>query len=241
MLKNKNLTREELNHIMQYSKLYKGGESIICEGKNEFSVIKLFAENGTLIPMSDNKEKKLNLLYQMNPDYSTKVLSTISCNGTLVGFEQSSNPDYITLKQLNIMYFKDMLYQLRKIKEILEYFSSIGIIYGDLALRNILINTETGELVFCDMDNTQIDDYKMDLVPSELYEYKELRGIDFGVHPYQHNNLLLRALYEDIYTIAPRTIRRTFKRPARKIIDTMLTPEFYTDEYLIDHIKKLNR
>ena len=38
-------------------------------------------------------------------------------------------------------------------KKILEYYHSKDIIYGDVKDDNILINSVTGKISFCDMDN----------------------------------------------------------------------------------------
>ena len=53
--------------------------------------------------------------------------------------------------------------------------------------------------------------------------------------------MLLRSINNDIYFITNSEIRRYFKRPGKKIIEGMRNPEFFEHEYLIDHVKKLNR
>ena len=91
------------------------------------------------------------------------------------------------------------------------------------------------------MDNVDVGGYPVNAVPWDVYEYKQLRGIDYGIHPYMHNVVLLRALSEDIYTISNSSRRKHFKLSGYKILSSMQQPEYFNDGYLIDHIKKLNR
>ena len=110
--------------------------------------------------------------------------------------------------------------------------------YGDVAPRNILINKDSGRLVFCDMDNIKLDNFEMDLVPPTFYYYSESRGIDDGVQPYMHNIMTLKAFGLDMLCSTNYELKKYFKRTGRKIVDSMKKPDNFNDEYIIEHIKK---
>lgn len=242
-LPNKDFTRKELYDLLNYSKIDKGCEAVVCEGPTEYSAYKIFVKDLDISPMSDNKEKKINLLYQLDLDYSTKILSTMSCEGNLFGFEMISDPDLKAYKIWDLPFPRDeMLYYLKQTRMILDYMRSNGVLYADFDPRNVLFDRKTGLILFCDMDNAGVDNLPVDVTPWDLYEYKEARGLDFGVHPYMHNSLLLKTLSEDMYTMNFNSQRRKyFKRSGFKTLDSMLDPTKFDDKYLIDHIKKLNR
>lgn len=241
-LPNKELSREQLLHLLNYYKISKGGEAVVCEGPTDYSAYKIFVENMEIKPMSDNKEQKVNLVYQADLDFSTKILSTISCNGELVGYEMASNPFWNAYKFHDfILDEEELLYFFKRTRDILEYLKSKDVIYADFDPRNVLINRGNGDIIFCDMDNVSIGGYPCDVLPWDLYEYKNIRGIDYGVHPFMHNINLLKALNEDVYTIQPFTRYKLFRRPAKAIIESMKEVEDFNEGYLIDHIKKLSR
>ena len=113
---------------------------------------------------------------------------------------------------------------LKETKKVLEYFTSKGIIYGDMEPRNILFNRGTGEVKFCDMDNIQIDNCKIDVFPYSLIEYNETRGIDDGVHPYMHNRLVLGAFDLDMYCSSKYALKKVFKTLCFPVISNPLPP-----------------
>ncbi len=241
-LPNKNLTVDEVYHLLNCCRISKGGEAVVCEGSSDYSVYKLFTKEFQFAPMSENKEKKIELLYQLDLDFSTKILSTLSCKGNLIGYEMTSDPCFDTYKLHDLIIDSDeLLHYLKRTREILDYFRSKGVIYLDFDPRNTLINRGNGEIMFCDMDNVEVGGYSVDAVPWEAYEYKETRGIDYGIHPFMHNVILLRALNEDTFSIKySKNKRKYFKLSAYKTLHSMMHPIYFDDVYLIDHIKKLN-
>lgn len=231
------LNEKQVLELLTKHKLVTGGEATICEADTPYTLYKLFSEHGIPKPMGDNKEKKVTNLYQRQIDYSVRPVSTISLNDIIIGFEMINEYD-LEIFKLYQLSNEELLYFLRESKNILEYFSSKGIIYGDVDPRNILFNRYTGEIKFCDMDNTQIDIYPMDKLPFTLTEYEKMRGIDNGVHPYMHNRMTLRALELDLYCSSKSDIRKRFKRPTEKIISSMRDPREFNDEYVITYMKK---
>lgn len=240
-LPNINLSKKEFNECLA-NRIFTGGEAFICESQTSDTIFKFFHSHKNLIPMSENKEKKINELYKKQLNHCTLPISTISVDGVLYGYEMYYEEFFKTYKLYEIAFDNEqLLHFLKETKKILEYFTAHNIIYGDFDTRNILFNRDTGEVIFCDMDNIQLDDYPIDKIPCSLGDYYLFTELDDGVHPYMHNKMLLRAINSDIYFISNYEIWRYFKRPAKKIIEGMRNPEFFDNEYLIDHIKKLNR
>lgn len=231
------LDEKQFNQIITRGRITTGGEAIICRGENPYTLYKIFDRYGKPKPMGENKEKKIIALYNRQIDYSVRPISTISFNDVIVGYEMVDEYDLDTLKLYQLT-SEELLHFLKETKKILEYFSSKGIIYGDMEPRNILFNRFTGEVKFCDMDNIQIDDYKMDVFPYSLIEYNETRGIDSSVHPFMHNKMILGAYNLDLYCSNTYALRKVFKRQGRKIIESMREPVDFKGEYALTYMKK---
>lgn len=233
---NISLDEKQVNRILTMGRIVTGGEAVICRGDNPYTLYKIFDRHGKPKAMGDNKEKKVIELYNEQIDYSVKPISTISLGDMIIGYEMVDEYDFDCLKLYQLT-SEELLHFLKETKKVLEYFTSKGIVYGDMEPRNILFNRYTGEVKFCDMDNVQIKDYKMDVFPYSLIEYNEMRGIDEGVHPYMHNKMILGAYNLDLYC-SSYELRKVFRRTGRKIIESMLEPKSFNDEYALPYIKK---
>ena len=240
MLPNKELTLKEFKQIINYNRFDFGGEAVICETDNAYSLYKIFTHMQEPKTMKKSKVKKIELLHEIQPDYCITPIRTISLSGKIIGYEMTTDPNLETYKLYQLTN-EELRYFLTKTKEILEYFSSLGIIYGDINYRNILFNRDTGEIKFCDMDNISINGIPMDIVPYTLQPYFHERGLDNGVHPYMHNIMTLKALNMDSYWATKAELRQNFKRPVIKIVSSMINPRDFNKEYIIQHIKKLTR
>ena len=237
---NKNMSAHEVKTLLTKGKITSGGEATICKGENPHTLYKIFESFGEPIAMGYNKERKIIELYVCNPDYTVKPISTISLDGTIIGYELTDEYTFDSFKNDYDLWKLDkneLRHFLNETKRILEYFSSKDIIYGDITPRNILFNRYTGEIKFCDIDNIQIYNYKMDMIPFILADYYEFRDIDDGVHPYMHNFMTLNALGLDLYCSTTHEFRKSFKRPGRKVIESMKNIETFNDEYIITHLK----
>lgn len=237
---NKELSEKQVKIILSNYKINSGGESTICESDKSYTLYKIFTKDNSPIEMSDNKEKKIVRLHELDIEHSTKPISTISMNGKLIGYEMLNHEDYRTYKLYELMVKKQILIQyLKQVREILDYFSKKEIIYADMYERNILFNIKTGDIIFCDMDNVQIEELGVDMFPLSIAEYRMTRGLDDGIHPFLHNKMLLRAFNLDEYFITNKDIFKLFRFGTKKIINTMMDPEEFDDKYLIDYLKKL--
>ena len=230
------LNTEQIKELTTQYKIARGGEGIICEGITNNTVAKIFAKHGEIKPMGDNKEHKIFELYKRQLEHTTIPVRTISYKGILVGYEMTTDPYFDTYKGYQLSY-EEQKHLLLKTKDILEYFYSKGIIYGDFELRNILLNRETGDIIFCDMDNTQVDDYPIDKRPGNLEYFYLCRAIDGTVHPFMHNILTLRLNELDPFS-SRYAINKVFNKPAHKIAHSMRQPVEFIPEYVIDYIKK---
>ena len=236
---NINLSSQELKRLLERSFFSCGGESIICKAPNSHSLYKIFSQGKNVTSMNENKERKITRLYELSIEESVKPLSTISCNGTLIGYEMTYDEADVRAYPL-IFTSDDTIYFLQETARILEYFKTKNIIYGDIAYRNILFNKVTGKFKFCDMDNIQLEDFPIDLIggASDLATYNESCGIDSKTDAYMHNIMTLSTLGIDYPYHYDEELADTFTEPALRIIDSMKNPQEFTGEYAIQYVKK---
>lgn len=245
-LPNINITDTEYRYIRQQEETF-GGEGIICSTGKKNTLYKLFTDaNGNICPMTENKVKKISELYRKNLPYLVKPLSTISCNGEVVGYEMTYDKDDRALHCLPHLERKKLIDALKKSKEALQYFSSKDVIYGDVSEANILLNTKTGQITFCDIDNMQVGQYSIDVKGYALMKYYEKTGvIDEKADAFVHNLLTINKLhftsasYTEILNALRRGVYPTkFKRQSREVFASMAEPEIFTGDYVIQYIKR---
>ncbi len=253
-LPNLEITKEEADFLLEnpYSV---GGEAIICPG-GRLTLLKLFVnhhlheqisgseyyDSRDLLGMSDNKLKKIEVLYQKEPQGLIKPLRTLSINKKLIGYEMS--------KEIGAFQYapkatkpNDNISILTQSGKILRGLAQLNMTYGDVSPRNILVNAKTGEVTFCDVDNMRIGDYPIDIMDPELFEYGETRAYDHTADAYMHNLLTLYSLTnsetnEDVLNmIEAGIIPNIFNRRGRTTIESMTSPETFNGEYAIQYIK----
>ena len=240
MIPNKELSVNEFKKIINYQKINFGGEAIICESDNPYTLYKIFSHCDDIKSISENKLRKLELLYELNPKYTIQPISTISLNDVIIGYEMSTDFGLETYKTYQLSPY-ELKYFLNETKKILEYFSSIGIIYGDINPRNILFDRNTGEIKFCDMDNISINGLHMDTLPFNLQYYETERKIDESVHAFMHNIMTLRAIGLDSFWASRWDLKKNLKRPGYKTVLTMSKPKNFNNEYILPYVKKLTK
>lgn len=245
------LTSSEFDEILDLQSFNReGGEAIICESGKNNSLYKLCYDNYTqeVIPLSDNKFRKILTLYEMNLEHSVKILSTISVNGCLFGYEMSYNHLDIALNKTTLNR-KQTIEVLKQSSEILKYYSRHSIIYGDVKRDNILINRKTGKVTFCDMDNIQIDSLPIDVKGRELSHFLNQYGrMDAKADSYMHNLLTLQQFgFPNQYTTLEGVIMTlengvipedTFTEEGQAIFHSMKDPKNFNGQYAIQYVKK---
>ena len=244
---NINLTEADYQIIIHAGEVISGGEAIICRSDKEDTLYKIFPGSDKHTPglMSDNKYKKILAQYENPLENSVRPLSTLSYYGNLIGYEMTYDKNDIPL--WNMRPKRNILLQyLNETKRILEYYASKDITYGDVKGNNILINCHSGQVKFCDMDNIRLGQYPIDLVVYCLENFVSTYGcIDEKADAYMHNLLTLERLiyknipYRDIINFLEQgQYPRRFERPVRAVIDSMVEPENFTGEYIIQYAKK---
>ena len=242
---NINITQREYENF-QKNFCQRGGEGIICH-KDDTSLYKLFIDpKGNASPMPENKQVKILSLYQKKLLYSVKPLSTISYQGEIVGYQMTYNPHDCPLENIALLDRKTLIKILKKSKNILEYFASKDITYGDVTADNILVNIKTGEITFCDIDNMRVGTHKIDTIGSVLARYYEKNGIiDAKADAYMHNLLTIKKLscpyqYESeiIKDLRREIYPKKFKQHAQQVFQSMTKPEKFNGEYVIKYVKR---
>lgn len=240
------LTGKEYNKLVFQTKIYTGGEGIIClSAKN--SLYKIFTEYQSKIPigLSDNKYSKIKELYSNPIEYMIRPLSTISLDGELIGYEMTYDKDDIDLYNAKINK-KQLITSLQQTSEILKYFASRDITYGDVKANNILLNKKTGQLKFCDIDNIRLGEYPIDLLHDQIDSIVlDLDAIDETVDMYMHNLMTLQLLHdpkydydEILYNLSEGKYKEYYEKAAQETLDSMTEPAKFTKEYIIQYIKR---
>lgn len=243
---NISITPQEYRMLQKSSKA-RGGEGIICTNENPNSLYKLFlSPKDDLCPMPENKQKKIIELYRRRISHITEPLSTISCDGELVGYEMTWNRDDRCLEKLPELSRKELIRILKQSMEILKYFDKQDITYGDVQADNILVNIRTGKITFCDIDNIRIGQYPIDAKGYSLTRYYERTGvIDGKADAYMHNLLTMKTLApnnpfesEILRDIRLGIYPTGYKQRALPIFESMSSIENFTGEYIVQYIKR---
>lgn len=240
------LTKEEYQQLLK-QKAMRGGEAIISTSGNPNTRYKLFMNQPLYeSPMNENKTKKIVELHRKNLPHLVQPLSTISYNGRMVGYEMTFDKFDRSLESLTHLPRKKLIKVLRQSKEILEFFATQDITYGDVTADNILVNIKTGVVTFCDIDNMQVGQNPIDIKGFSLSRYYSKTGIiDRKADAYMHNLLTIKKLsspdkYEStIMQELERGIFPTkFKQGAHPIFESMAHPQDFNGDYVIQYIKR---
>lgn len=243
---NLNLTDEEYLALIKHP-ITRGGEGIICPGTKPNTLLKIFIDlSYKQYPMSENKEKKIIQLYQMNLDELVKPLRTISYKGQIIGYEMSYDQFDIVLKKM-VFPRKDLIKVLKTVREKLENLSQKDITYGDVTEDNILYNRKNKTITFCDIDNIRLGNLPIDAKGFSLNKYYSLTGtIDKKADAYMHNLLTIKSLSYDYDTYDNQILLdlkrgnypTKFKQQAIEIFKSMEEPQSFTGEYIIQYVKR---
>ncbi len=254
------ITEEELEAIrLDRNNDDYGSEGLIIKGDNKRRVRKIFYDNFGMIfvtqeeveKVSQNKLKKLQKLYQIKSfDNDVKIQNTISCNNRLVGYDMVSQKINYPYKTAPIPKEEKIKF-LKQVKKKLEYFHSMGIVYGDVKADNILIDKRNKSISFCDLDNIQIDENPIDMYNKHIYNFQdENRLLDKNTDYYMFNLLLLNELLYEHYDyeymirrlkkdVEMKQFHNIFNEKGMENIKKLVNvKKKYNGRYLIDNLKK---
>ena len=247
LMPNIKLTSSEVEKLKDKYVDY-GGESYITTGRRGtlYKIFKSTEDIEKTKNINENKFQKVLQLYNMNDlNYSIIPLSTISLNGEFIGYEMTHDKDDESFFS-TIISKKEKIEYLKKVKDALIYFESKDIVYGDIKCDNILLNQRTNQIKFCDMDNIQLEDYKMDVIDDDYEQFVDENGfINKDVHPYMYNLFLMEELEsksfyhrEIVEKLQNGYIPEYFIDEAGPILKKMLSRYNGYNEYLVDYLKK---
>lgn len=235
MLHNIELKELEVAHLKGNEYDY-GAESKIYK-TNRGTVYKIFSDMPKDI--QENKFQKVKLLFERNIDFMIDILSTISCNGEFIGYEMPFIKDCFWQVNLNET---EKIQYLKQLKQFLLKLEDNDITYADIKDDNIFI--ENHKLKLGDIDNTSIDNYKMDLIPAVLDRIYHDGIFEADCHSLMHNNFTVYTLDKKIITNFSTLSTSDFNRYNKKgngIIKKMslvnYLPSLYNKNYLIDNLK----
>lgn len=245
-LPNLNLSEREYLDLINHP-ITRGGEGIICPGTKKDTLFKIFIDiYGISNPLSENKERKITRLFQLDLDSLIKPIRTISYKGQIIGYEMSYDQLDITLRDTTLPR-KELIKVLKQSRDSLIELSKHDITYGDVTEDNILYNPKTKKIKICDIDNIRIGNLPIDAKGYTLQKYYSLTGtIDEKADAYMHNILTLKSLSYDYSTYDTSILvdlRRgiyptSFKQTARPILDSLNDPTSFSGEYIIQYIKR---
>lgn len=189
-MENLDVSKKELE-IIKMGLKYSGSEANIYEATNK-SLYKIFESLSK--KELENKKKKIELLIKKQIPFFKNPIRTLLCEGKFIGYELEYDLNDIIWWNVCIPK-EEKIKQLKVLKQKLIFLEKEGIIYGDLKDDNLLINSKTNEISFCDVDNVQIDNYRMDKILNVLQPLYNSNGIyKSDIHIYMHNLFTLNEL-----------------------------------------------
>ena len=146
----------------------------------------------------ENKLAKITSLALTGPfQNQVSILNTISYQDSFIGYDMSYDEESITFSDCAFSQAEKIKY-LKQIKEKLNYFHTLEIVYGDVRTENILYHPQTDSISFCDLDNVQVGSHPIDLYHGLIYPFVDENGlIDPAMDSYVYNFLLLGLLGND--------------------------------------------
>lgn len=257
-LPNINIDPRSLNRLFM-TQLTSGGEAIITRSFQPNTLFKIFADYNVqrcsdsfgvpfrtdLIEMSDNKFAKIKRLYEMQLEHSVKPVSTLSMAGRLIGYEMTYDKDDKSLANAKLP-IEETIRVLEESKKILEYFQEKDITYGDVNSGNILVNQNTGQISFCDVDNMRIGQLPIDVKGKNSTIYGILGGKAEYLDAYMHNIMTLyefsnkdfEFLFSPVSEIVKKDHSKFLTADSKETLASMEEPKTFNGEYIVQYVKK---
>lgn len=112
-----------------------------------------------------------------------------------------------------------------------------------------MVNQKTGKLSFCDIDNIQIGQFKMDEILKVLNDFHHNNYFYYeDTHVYMHNLFTIKELYKSFdnyqdlitYMKYSELVDSPFNDCGKKIIKQLCQKKNIDSHYLIDNLKKVS-
>lgn len=244
-MRNLELTEQQLENIRLGFK--QSGSAASIYNATDHSLYKIF-KNHISEEVLDNKKKKIEMLNELQVPFFRNPIRTLSLNEKFIGYEIEYNKEDRMWWEFSLK-TEDKIRLLQELKEKLCFLSKKGIIYGDLKDDNLLINSKTGNISFCDIDNVQIGNRKMDHILCELdYAYKHYDFYPEEVHIYMHNLFTANEFFGSFdnynhllhYLKCKKIIDSPFNDQGNKVIKQLSLGIKTNPIYLIDNLKKVS-
>lgn len=195
----------------------------------------------------ENKFCKIKTLFRYGNLFDNEFypLATYSYEGKFVGFHGPWLPySSMNFSTLNM---REKIFYLKKIRQKLESFHEIGIVYGDIKDDNIFIDTSSKKVTFVDIDNMKIGAYPMDLMSNSAKNFIANYGkVDKKLDSYMMNLLTIDLLqhhsgwYDEIIAnLQLGFVPQKLDIPQNKklIYEMGHVGQSYCGGYLIDHVR----
>ena len=253
MLSNIELSKEELDFVQKnYQNFGQESKIIFLESGK---VRKIFNDSFGLNNLEkeekeeirENKLRKMISLSQ-NKNFHNGItpIATLSFEKKFIGVDLTTNPNFIEFGAARLDR-KESLFYLKLIRQKLEEFHQMGIVYGDLRGDNILIDPEEQTVSFCDLDNMQIHNYPINLQSHILRPFFYDGFLDEKADVFMYNLLLIDALdnyysgYQEIIHALEMGYQPNYLiREARNILEQIkvgYASGIYRGPYLDSYVK----
>lgn len=257
-LPNINIDPRSLNRLFMMQ-LASGGEAIITRSFQPNTLFKIFADYNVQrcsdsfgvpfrtdrIEMSDNKLEKIKKLHEMDLEHIVKPVSTLSMNGRLIGYEMTYDEENKSIVNAKLS-MEETIKALKESRKVLEYFQGKDITYGDVNSGNILVNQNTGQISFCDIDNMRIGTLPIDVKGKNATIYGILGGKEEYLDAYMHNIMTLYEfsnkdfafLFSPVSEIVQKDHSKFLSEGAKETLKSMEEPKTFNGDYIIQYVKK---
>ncbi len=254
-LPNIELTPLEVTMLLKNSYSY-GGEAVISKYEN--SLAKLFSrvdqlpissewgsDANRLTGMSDAKLRKIERLYELQLPGLVSPLATLTVDGHLIGYTMTHDKDDFVFR-VPYRPNKTTYQMLHQTQETLETLAQNDMTYGDLYVRNILYNSNTGKTTLCDIDNMKVGDIPMDVFPPQLRFYLGGKEDDPNTDAFMHNLLTMYCVTKALsYEKVLESIQNKklygitlLTKSGRETLQSMKDPENFDGKYLVKSLRK---
>ncbi len=232
-LPNIEITKEQLKYGREQISFDSGAESILYELPSIFgsgTVAKIW-KNGRQ-EVIQNKFEKIKRLYQieeLRKINDITILKSISCNGDIIGY-LTNRVFYHPMAKGNFTRIEKLKYLLLA-RQKLQQFLDLGILYGDISNKNILVSKN--DVCFCDLDNVAYQELKMDIEPLILdYFLSDYGKLDEKAISYMYNIFTIKILCS---LKENQDVEQYFK--TEKVPHELLLGAYYSIRYQMMHVK----